>query len=51
VDSRSAWDRVLGPFLDDVEAALNEAKPKEIQGRLRFDVAKDSSLTLFYVDR
>lgn len=51
MDTRGAWDRVLGPFLDDVEEALNARKPKEVEGRLRFDVAPDSSLTLFYVER
>lgn len=51
MDSRTAWDRVLGPFLDEVEEVLNAHKPKDLEGILKFDVAPDSSLTLFYVER
>jgi hypothetical protein len=49
LDTKAAWDRVLLPFLDEVEETLNAKKPKELPGRLRFDVAPDSSLTLFYM--
>jgi hypothetical protein len=51
MDTRAALDRILTPFLDDIEEALNVKRPKELGGRLRFDVAPDSSLTLFYIEK
>lgn len=51
VDSRAALDRILTPFLDDIEEALNAKRPQGLVGRLRFDVAPDSSLTLFYIEK
>jgi hypothetical protein len=51
VDARTAWDRILGPFLDEVEEALNSKKPEGMGGKLHFDVGRDSSVTLFYIDR
>jgi hypothetical protein len=51
MDARRAWDTVLGPFLDEVEEALNAKRPKELTGKLKFDVAPDSSVMLFYVER
>lgn len=51
VDERTAWERVLTPILDDVEETLNAKRPPELRGKLRFDVAPDSSLTLFYLDK
>lgn len=50
LDSKMAWNR-LTPTLDDIEEVLNNKKPSDLRGRLRFDVAPDSSLTLFYVDK
>lgn len=50
-DAQDAWNRMLIPFLDAVEETLNEKKPKELGGKLRFDVAEDQSLTLFYIDK
>jgi hypothetical protein len=50
-DGREAWNRVLIPFLDAVEEALNEKKPEDLVGKLRFDVAPDQSLTLFYIEK
>jgi hypothetical protein len=47
LDTSAAWSRIL----DDVEAALNSLKPKELPGRMRFDVSDDSALTLFYTEK
>jgi len=45
------WDKVIKPFLDEVERVLNSMKPAEIPGRFKFEGAASGIFGLLYTEK
>lgn len=51
VNRDQVWGRLLEPFLKDVAATINAAKPREIQGTYRFETSPSGAFGLVYAER
>jgi hypothetical protein len=51
VNRDQVWSRLLEPFLRDVAAAINAAKPREIPGAYRFETSPSGAFGLVYAER
>jgi hypothetical protein len=44
------WTKLLSPFLDELAYAINYEKPREIPGKVKFQVGNDGSFWLAYTE-
>jgi predicted methyltransferase len=44
------WTKLLSPFVDELAYAINYEKPREIPGKVKFQVGNDGSFWLAYVE-
>lgn len=51
LDAKGALERVIKPFLRNVERSINYLRPPNITGRITFELDENGSLVLVYQDR